>query len=783
MKQRAGRHPTNWRWAVAVATFVALIVVGEISLTEENRPLELGLRAERSGDRLVVAWSYPRGVAWDAGVRPGDVVLTIDGRPASGDDPPGAVSTARRLEVRAADGSTLAVSSDAPAILPAPLRWSFLFLAAAFAIVGGAVFVLSVDFLAATVTLALATAAATALLAGIATAERATWALGLEYVAVVASGACILLLFLVFPINRLASRLGRWAAFGCLAVHAALVLLYGWVVAVDTDGYWQLQRLTFAVLGTDLAGASALVVLAWHQTSPHTPEARRALALVVLGTLGGLAPFGLLFLLPNVLARPSLLPPEVAILSGVLLPTSLGAAVLSRQFLGVTRLVRRGLVALVVWMALLAVYAVVLDGLRYWIAGSELLTGTLLTSTAVRVAVIAATFPFVQGRLRQALERILFRDVYGYAETLQQLSDEVVHLRDVETIAGHVLHRLSQTLDLSWAVIALRADEPLVFRYPSGHGPTDPERLLETEPGRGPDREASARTVRDVAQIVPLVAEGNTIGTLAVGPKRRDVDLLPEDQALLATLAPLVATALQNALLVRQLQSKVAALGERERALAALSARLMQVQEEERRRLALDLHDDPLQRAILLARELGDARDDGPARSWRRAVDEIIVSLRAICTGLRPPVLDDFGLVAGLEWLVNDLRARSDLTASLQVESANGSAFDRFAPDLELALYRVAQEALNNCVKHARATTVTVALYRDDTRIRLQVVDDGQGFGHSGEPDRRSLHLGILGMRERLRPWEGKVTVEANPSGGTTVTAEVLLGGEDARAS
>jgi signal transduction histidine kinase len=270
------------------------------------------------------------------------------------------------------------------------------------------------------------------------------------------------------------------------------------------------------------------------------------------------------------------------------------------------------------------------------------------------------------------------------------------------------------------------------------------------------------------------VADGVRIGVLGVGPKRQDVELSGRDAALIATAVPLVATALQNVLLLQELHLRVAELQDRESALGALSLRLMQVQEEERARLALDLHDDPLQRAILLTRAMNSRAAGAVARRWRKDAEEIIVSLRAICAGLRPPVLDDFGLVEGLEWVVNDLRARSDLSASLTVTTNDRLPFGRLDVALEVALYRVAQEALNNCLKHSGADQVVVTLTREEDRVALSVVDNGCGFelveGEGAE------HLGVLGMRERLRPWYGVVTLATDRMGGTVVTAMIPRG-------
>src|SRR5207302_2879334 len=116
--------------------------------------------------------------------------------------------------------------------------------------------------------------------------------------------------------------------------------------------------------------------------------------------------------------------------------------------------------------------------------------------------------------------------------------------------------------------------------------------------------------------------------------------------------------------------------------------------------IALDLHDDPLQRAILLTREMNELAGETFLPSHvRRSAEEIAISLRAICTGLRPPMLDDLGLAASLEWLASDISARSDLSASLKVDGFGSVGSTRLETNLEVALYRAAQEALTNCVK------------------------------------------------------------------------------------
>lgn len=131
------------------------------------------------------------------------------------------------------------------------------------------------------------------------------------------------------------------------------------------------------------------------------------------------------------------------------------------------------------------------------------------------------------------------------------------------------------------------------------------------------------------------------------------MELSEDDRTFLSTAVSLVASSLQNALLVERLRRQVQVLGEREESLGALSLRLMHAQEEERRRLALELHDEPLQQAIPLARRLRDGVQQD-TRPLRTAVEEIIDALRAVCTNLYPTDLEDLGLSAGLEFLAEE---------------------------------------------------------------------------------------------------------------------------------
>ena len=208
----------------------------------------------------------------------------------------------------------------------------------------------------------------------------------------------------------------------------------------------------------------------------------------------------------------------------------------------------------------------------------------------------------------------------------------------------------------------------------------------------------------------------------------------------------------------------------------AYAAHLVTVQEDERRRLAQDLHDDPLQTLTYLVRMLEQLSEDprlppGLAPVVRRdgeLATVVVDALRTVIHGLRPPVLDDFGAVAALRQLVDEVRVRSHISIRLRVSGDQV----RLSAQCELTVYRVAQEALNNVVRHSQATQARVDL-RFGEQVVLTVTDDGCGIpaSRTTSPGSDDGGLGLIGMRERVAQLEGSLEVRARTPHGTLVRA------------
>jgi PAS domain S-box-containing protein len=217
--------------------------------------------------------------------------------------------------------------------------------------------------------------------------------------------------------------------------------------------------------------------------------------------------------------------------------------------------------------------------------------------------------------------------------------------------------------------------------------------------------------------------------------------------------------------------------------LQRLMAAQGRVQEEERRRIARELHDDLQQKLAAILMNLSAARDAAlrdPARAGAAlaAADELagaaIESTRRIVNDLRPQVLDDLGLVAALQALAQSFSRSSGIACRVDADAAAGRRAAAVSPDVATCLYRVAQESLTNVVKHTRASEVQIELAPSGAHgLTLRVRDNGQGMAHGarGKPE----SFGLLGMQERLRRVDGRLEVRSGNGEGTTIEAVVAM--------
>jgi signal transduction histidine kinase len=207
---------------------------------------------------------------------------------------------------------------------------------------------------------------------------------------------------------------------------------------------------------------------------------------------------------------------------------------------------------------------------------------------------------------------------------------------------------------------------------------------------------------------------------------------------------------------------------EAERQMRHLAQERDAAQEEERKHLSRELHDHVAQVLTALRMELGrierarapgDARVGAAVAESKKLVDNMFRTVRDLALGLRPSMLDDFGLQAALQWPVRDVISRYGLMVELRMEGD----FDDLPERYRTCVYRAVQEALTNCVRHAKARSVVVSVTSDGEQLDVTVTDDGIGF----DPARRHAGLGLRGIEERVKELQGAMTIDKVETGGT----------------
>lgn len=276
---------------------------------------------------------------------------------------------------------------------------------------------------------------------------------------------------------------------------------------------------------------------------------------------------------------------------------------------------------------------------------------------------------------------------------------------------------------------------------------------------------------------VPIISRADTlIGAINLHG-RTPGQFSEDDQLFLESAASLIAGGIENAQLFQLARRK-------EEALAALMRETIQVQEEERRRVATEIHDGVTQQLVSIwfrvhAIQRLLERNDVAAcleevAATKDVIDETLVEARSAIYNLRPATLDDLGLVAALHELA--ARFTSDTGVEVDVSAAHGLAL---SPHAETALYRITQEALTNVKKHAAAGTVSVSLAMDGETLVLTVTDDGVGFDVDAfRESRAQTCFGLAGMRERIELLNGQLGIRSTPSEGTSLHLRVPVGDE-----
>jgi len=755
-----------------------------------------------------------------AGLMPGDVIQTVDGRPYTGWQE----LTVENHQVEVRRGDQL-LTLELPVVRSAKVHLAALATAVAVALtfwgVGGLLLLRRPHQKEVRLVFLLAQTCAVLLLFPLAHPAPAlvpVWGLRLSSACLHLAAPLLLHLYLSFPV-QLGTRHQRrgWlgAAYGAALIAAAVRFLGS-----------PLARWGSLLVIGEVAAALAILIYVYLRRA--TPDGRRRVRLVMFSNLVAVVPPLLFYVLPELAHASPRMPEWLVGLCLVTAPLSYLYATVRHNLFGIDRLLNRAAVYAILSLGILLLYAGPLLLLYRFLPGDPSTgSGQALPAQALGVIGLALgvglTFDWTRRQVQRWVDRLFYGGWYDYPGVVEIVSDALARTLEREQLTevltrqtpalmqlhpGHL--DISALAQLTHSPIYQSTNSPI---YQSTHSPIYQSTNLPTH--------------QSTHLTFPLVFQGQTRGLWTVGPRRDGDDFTPADRRILATLAREAEIALGNVLLVETLRGQLDELRASRASLAQAQRQLLRSREEERGRLARELHDGPIQvlvglniqLGLLLAggrgQETGDrgqtmasetkigashsgvealaglvgcgeqpAKASSPAdgpniysridalAAMRGEVRELLADLRQVCAELRPPMLDTLGLGAALRALAEEwsgeygIATRLDLPADAELRLLPGEA--------TVNLYRVVQEALTNVARHAGASTVSIRLAWEGARLVLTIADNGRGFSVPAVLHDLTAHghFGLAGMAERVALIGGAMAVTSAPGQGTTIRVE-----------
>ena len=565
-------------------------------------------------------------------------VLAVDGRPASElilDDslPVATVS----VEMRGASGETVQANVGDTEFGGRYSDLSLWALGGMFAILGSAVLLRRPDLSSARWFGLFTGSSAVALAVGPAAAgPQPQWALVLQIVSLVGLGAASLP-FVVALVDE--PRRSRVASISLVFGMAAVALLTGYTAAVvyAPELYEIVRPALLLYLSASLFGAVGLLAFnaRWQQRSSQRQQSRIALWGVALGTL----PLVGLTMIPLALANTWLVPDHITILAVGIVPAAFAYAILKYRWLGIRRLVHRGMVYGIATLLVVGFNIVVLTAALSFVSGPTGGSYPLYIVASLVAVGVVLVFP-LRNAARWLVDRLVYGNVTSYESIMDAVRGNLLTSNRTQEILSEVSLRLVDELQLE-SVLLYLGNQPAHARLAVAVGPRAEETRTVVHPQleerivAAPRRELSdLRWQAESLLLANLTVPGRDVGYMLLGPKVDGEVFVEEEKHQVATIAPLLALTVDQSMLSDELRQ--------------LNQRMVRAQETERARVAVDIHDGPLQKAILLSGGV-----ELVAHEEKELARELVAELREIGSRLRPSILDDLGLAASMDWLLD----------------------------------------------------------------------------------------------------------------------------------
>lgn len=503
--------------------------------------------------------------------------------------------------------------------------------------------------------------------------------------------------------------------------------------ALDWVGRWSAGEWLIAALFTVL---TLFVSIQAYQLN-RDPVSRLQMRWVLFGTLASLGALLTFALVPRALLGYPLMPAPANALLILPIPLSLAAGILRNRLFDIELIINRTLVYGALITIIVSVSTILVGGvgallhpIRSVHEGHEFALSILMA------AIVAVLFQPVRERLQQVVNRLMYGERDAPYTVLSRLDQRLEATLAPGAVLPTIIETVSQALKLPYAAVELLKDGEVQTSISFG-------------------------SASDEVYRFPLLYQSVTVGQLVVAPRAPGETLSPLDHRLLEDIAHHAGVAVHAVQLTADLQRS--------------RERLVRAREEERRRLRRDLHDGLGPTLAAMSMKIDAARNQlarNPAvadellAELKGQMQAAIADIRQVVYALRPPSLDELGLISALQ----EHAAQYGQADGLQIEIQAHGELPALPAAVEVAAYRIALEALTNVVRHAHACCCSIRLSLADQQLELEIGDDGVGLA-----DDAHRGVGLTSMQERAAELGGTCQVETRPSGGTRVVARLPL--------
>jgi signal transduction histidine kinase len=555
----------------------------------------------------------------------------------------------------------------------------------------------------------------------------------------------------LFPDGRFVPRWTRWVAFAWIAWQLPKYWFPSWASS-DLNSWpgWLAVTVWAVALGTVVYAQ----VFRYRRVSNAVQ--RQQIKWVVFGISAAVMAFlGIAVTLSAFAPTPTSSSTVATILVGyalvyaamLLIPLSIGVAILRQHLWDIDLIINRTLVYGALTASVILLYVLVVGGL----GGLVQVRGNLAISL-LATGLAAVLFQPLRYRLQRGVNHLMYGERDDPYAVLSRLGSRLESTLAPDAMLPAVAKTVRETLRLPYAEIQLKRED-------------------------GFETAATAGNPVEKALRLPLVYGGETVGQLVLGPRSGEEEFATAERRLLEDLAHQIGAS-AHATLMTDEALKLSADLQRSR------ERLVEAREEERRRLRRDLHDGlgpqlssqalTIDAVRKLMRRDPDAAE-GLLLELKADAQAAVTDVRRLVYGLRPPALDDLGLLGALGESAAQYSAKG-----LHVSVEGSDNLPPLSAAVEVAAYRIAQEALTNVARHAEATTCTVYLAIEEAgALCVEVRDDGRGVPDSQENSSVRAGVGLMSMRERATELGGSLVVEPLSGGGTRVRVRLPLPKEE----